>query len=46
MFRDFERRPQVIRPFHYTNDAMLLSRLEADVIAPAEQKARELQAPA
>jgi len=38
--------PQVIPPFHYTNDAMLLSCLEADVIAPAEQKARELQAPA
>src|SRR6516165_7196966 len=38
--------PQVIPTLHYTNDEMLLSCLEADVIAPAEQKARELQASA
>jgi hypothetical protein len=42
MFHDLARRPQVIPPFHYTDDAMLLSCLEADVIAPSEQKAREL----
>jgi uncharacterized protein YjbI with pentapeptide repeats len=42
MFRDLARRPQVIPPFHYTNDKMLLSSLERDVIVPAEQKAREL----
>ena len=42
MFHDLARRPQVIPPFYYTNDAMLLSCLESDVIAPAEQKAREL----
>ena len=44
MFHDFLKwRPQVIPPFHYTDDAMLRNCLEADVIAPAEQKARELQ---
>jgi hypothetical protein len=44
MFHDFlERRPQVMPPFHYTDDEMLLSCLEAEVIAPAEQKARELR---
>ncbi len=42
MFSDLLRYPQVIPPLHYTNDAMLLSCLESDVIAPAEQKAREL----
>jgi uncharacterized protein YjbI with pentapeptide repeats len=42
MFSDLLRYPQVIAPLHYTDDAMLLSRLEADVIAPAEQKARAL----
>ncbi len=42
MFSDLKLFPQVIPPFHYTNDAMLLSCLEGDVIAPAEQKAREL----
>jgi uncharacterized protein YjbI with pentapeptide repeats len=42
MFSDLLRYPQVITPLHYTDDAMLLSRLEADVIAPAEQRARAL----
>jgi hypothetical protein len=42
MFHDLARRPQIISPFYYTGDAMLLSCLEADVIAPSEQKAREL----
>jgi len=46
MFSDLARYPQVIPPLHYTNDQMLLSCLEADVIVPAEQKARKLQAPA
>ena len=46
MFSDLARYRQVIPPLHYTNDQMLLSCLEADVIVPAEQKARELQAPA
>jgi hypothetical protein len=45
MFSDLARHHQVIPPLHYTNDQMLLSCLEADVIAPAEQKARELQPP-
>jgi len=45
MFSDLAKYPQVIPPLHYTNDQMLLSCL-ADVIAPAEQKAQELQAPA
>jgi len=42
MFSDLARYPQVIAPLHYTDDQMLLSCLEADIIAPAEQKAREL----
>jgi uncharacterized protein YjbI with pentapeptide repeats len=42
MFSDLLRYPQVITPLHYTDDAMLLRRLEADVIAPAEQRARAL----
>jgi hypothetical protein len=46
MFRDLARRHHVISPFHYTDDAMLLRCLESDVIAPAEQKAREIQPPA
>jgi hypothetical protein len=42
MFRDLTRYPQVIQPFHYTDDAMLLRCLNSDVIEPAERKAREL----
>ncbi len=42
IFSDLTRFPQVIPPLHYTNDAMLLGCLEGDIIAPAEQKAREL----
>src|SRR4029077_10041157 len=42
MFSDLARYPQVIAPLHYTDDGMLLSCLEADIIAPAEQKARDL----
>jgi hypothetical protein len=45
MFSDLARYPQVIPPLHYTNDQMLLSCLEAEIIAPAEQKAREIQPP-
>jgi hypothetical protein len=44
-FSDLARYPQVIPPLHYTNDQMLLSCLEADVIALAEQRACELQPP-
>ena len=42
MFRDLSHRTQVIEPFHYTDDEMLLRCLESDVIEPAERKAREL----
>jgi hypothetical protein len=42
MFGDLARYPQVIEPFHYTDDAMLLNSLNSDVIEPAERKAREL----
>jgi len=42
MFSDLGRYPQVIAPFHYTDDQMLVACLETDVIAPAERKAREL----
>jgi hypothetical protein len=42
MFSDLARYPQVIPPLHYADDQMLLSCLESDIIAPAEQKAREL----
>jgi uncharacterized protein YjbI with pentapeptide repeats len=42
MFRDLARHPQVIEPFHYTDDVMLLSCLDSDVIEPAERRAREL----
>jgi len=42
MFNDLARYPQVIEPFHYTDDEMLLRCLESDVIEPAERKAREL----
>jgi uncharacterized protein YjbI with pentapeptide repeats len=41
-FSDLARYPQVIPPLHYTDDRMLLSCLETDVIAPAEQKALQL----
>ena len=42
MFSDLARYPQVIGPFHYTDDEMLLRCLESDVIEPAERRAREL----
>ena len=42
MFRDLSRRVQVIEPFHYTDDQMLLNCLVSDVIEPAERRAREL----
>ena len=42
MFSDLQRFPQVVPPLYYTNDTMLLNRLESEVIAPAEQKARKL----
>jgi hypothetical protein len=42
MFSDLARYPQVIAPLYYTDDGMLLSCLEADIIAPAEQKGRDL----
>lgn len=42
MFGDLARYPQVIDPLYYTDDAMLLSRLDSNVIEPAERKAREL----
>ena len=46
MYWDLARYPQVIPPLYYDDEATLLSRLETDVIAPAEQRARELQPPA
>lgn len=42
MFRDLARRNQVIPPFHYSDDAMLLSHLEDQVIEPAERRALEV----
>jgi hypothetical protein len=42
MFADLKRYPHVITPLHYTDGEMLLGCLESGVIAPAEQKAREL----
>jgi uncharacterized protein YjbI with pentapeptide repeats len=42
MFSDLARHRQVIEPFHYTDDAMLLSCMDSDVIGPAERKAQEL----
>jgi hypothetical protein len=42
MFSDLKRFPQVIRPFHYIDDQTLLACLDNDVIACAEQRAREL----
>jgi len=42
MFADLQRYPQVISPLYYADDAMLLGCLESKVIAPAEEKAREL----
>jgi hypothetical protein len=42
MFRDLSRRAQVIEPFHYIDDEMLLRCLESDVIEPAERKALEV----
>ena len=42
MFSDLLRSPQVLPPFHYSDDAMLVSCLEAEIIAPAEQRAREM----
>jgi uncharacterized protein YjbI with pentapeptide repeats len=42
VFSDLARYPQVIPPFYYADDRMLLSCLEEDVIVPAEQKAREI----
>ena len=44
MFRDLARYPQVIAPFHYTDDAMLLSHLQTQIIEPAEQRAGECTA--
>ncbi len=44
MFRDLARYPQVVEPFHYKDDEMLLSHLETRIIEPAEQRARELSA--
>lgn len=41
MFSDLARYPQVISPFHYNDDDVLLDRIESEVIAPAEQMARE-----
>src|ERR1019366_20009 len=42
MFRDLARRNNVIDPFHYTSDRMLIDALGTQVIEPAEQRAREL----
>jgi hypothetical protein len=42
MFGDLAHYPQVIEPLHYTNDAMLMSCLDSDVIGPAELKAQKL----
>lgn len=42
MFRDLSRRPQVIEPFHYSDDRMLVCNLDGEVIEPAEQRARQL----
>jgi uncharacterized protein YjbI with pentapeptide repeats len=42
MFRDLARRVQVIEPLHYSDDEMLLSVLDSDIIDPAEKKAQEL----
>jgi hypothetical protein len=41
MFSDYLEQRQMIAPLHYTNDEMLLACLESEVIAPAEQRARE-----
>ena len=42
MFHDLSRRIQVIEPFYYIDDEMLLRCLESDIIEPAERRAREL----
>jgi uncharacterized protein YjbI with pentapeptide repeats len=42
MFSDLKRFPQVMHPFHYVDDKMLLASLDKDVIARAEQRAQEL----
>ena len=42
MFSDLARYPQVIEPFHYSDDAMLMSCLDSDVIEPAERMALKL----
>jgi hypothetical protein len=44
MFSDLKRFPQVISPFHYIDDQMLLASLDKDVIACAEQRVPELLA--
>jgi hypothetical protein len=44
MFSDLQRYPQVMRPFHYEDDQTLLACLDQEVIASAEQRARQLLA--
>ncbi len=44
MFRDLRKRHDWVLPtHHYTNQAHLLATLKQQVIAPAEQKALELE---
>jgi hypothetical protein len=43
MFSDIERFPQVLKPFRYKDEAMLLSSLEKRVITPAEAKRLRMQ---
>jgi hypothetical protein len=46
MFEDLRRRyPWVLPTFRYQDTAELLDSLQAQIIAPAEQKARELMQP-
>ena len=42
MLIDLAPFPQVIEPFHYSDDAMLKSCLETDVLAPTKRKAQEI----
>jgi uncharacterized protein YjbI with pentapeptide repeats len=42
MFKDLLRFPQVIEPFYYSDDDMLLNHLESDIIEPAERMARNV----
>jgi hypothetical protein len=42
MFRDFRGQRRMLEPFRYADHQTLLRCLESDVIAPAEERAKEL----